>query len=72
MNNIKVDKIKVGDRIKFRAVTRHSDRTAWRTVTAVEFCGERTIQVRYHGWPKFQVRDHEILHHYSSLLREDT
>ena len=60
MNKTELNKIQVGDRIQFRSVTRHSDRTVWRKVTGVNFCGKRIIQVRYHGWPNFQVRDNEI------------
>ena len=59
--------IEVGDRIRFRAVTRHSDRAVWRVVTGVTWGSglgvRRIIQVRFHGWGDFQVRNYEITEH---------
>ncbi len=60
---MRLSQIKIGDRIQFRSVTRHSDATVWRVVTGVEFGGQRVIQVRYHGWGDFQVRNREIFAH---------
>ena len=54
-----IKEIKVGDRIKFKAITRWSSRAVWRKVVAV---GQR-VQVRYGGWSHFQVRAYEIVDH---------
>lgn len=49
--------IEIGDRIVFRAVTRHSDKSVTRKVNG--FCnGEPTV--RFHGWGNFIVHHHEI------------
>lgn len=48
-------KIEVGDRIRFRAVTRHSNEQVWRKVVGVN-----PVRVRFHGWAEFQVRPREI------------
>lgn len=53
---VPTDTIKVGDLIKFKAVTRWSSRAVWRKVTSVS----PSIQVRYGGWGNFYVRDYEI------------
>ena len=54
-----MDNIRVGDRIKFRAVTRHSDRAVTRVVNGfVSENGNPTV--RFHGWGNFVVRRHEI------------
>ena len=64
---MRVRAIKVGDRIRFRSATRHSDEQVWRTVTGVTCptCGneKRVIQVRFHGWGNFHVRPNEISDH---------
>lgn len=52
--------IKPGDRITFRAVTRHSDRTATRKVVGIDGFGRP--MVRYHGTGCFVVRLHEVTH----------
>lgn len=52
-------KLAIGDRIKFRAVTRHSDRPAWRKVVGFDLCDGRPL-VRFHGWDNFIVRWDEI------------
>ena len=48
--------INIGDRIKFRAVTRWSAAAVWRKVVAVD-----PVQVRYGGYADFLVEPHEIL-----------
>ena len=67
---INLEQIKIGDRIQFRAVTRHSGATVWRVVTGVEYCGQLHIQVRYHGWGNFHVRNHEIFDHEPRTAKE--
>lgn len=47
--------IKVGDRVRFKAVCRWNTRTEWRLVVAID-----PIRVRFAGWSHFQLRDHEI------------
>lgn len=54
-----IDAIEIGTWIRFRAVTRHSDRPAWRKVTGFSPCGRPTV--KYHGWDHFIVRHDEIL-----------
>lgn len=51
-------KIKVGDRIKFKAATRSHFRVAVRVVTEINSYG---VCVSYHGWRGFVVRPSEIL-----------
>jgi len=53
-------KLKVGDRIKFRAVTRSGAPAVWRKVNGFWF-GTNEPTVRYHGWPNFVVKLNEIL-----------
>ena len=61
-------KIEVGDRITFRAVTRHSDKSVSRLVngfvtkdgTGWIGSDERWPTVRFEGWDKFIVRPWEI------------
>ena len=48
--------IEVGDRIRFRAATRWSDRLVWRQVNGFDH-GRPTVRF---GWPQFIVRLHEI------------
>ena len=50
--------IRIGDKIKFRAATRCSDRVATRKVVALRSGG---YQVAYNGCPEFLVRPHEVL-----------
>jgi hypothetical protein len=57
---IELDTIQIGDRIKFRAVTRWSGAAVWRMVNG--FYGElRRPTVRYGGHPNFIVENHEII-----------
>jgi hypothetical protein len=55
---MKVENIKVGDRIRFHAVTAWSNRAAWRVVTGI-----KPLSVRFGGWSNFLVRHYEILEH---------
>lgn len=50
--------INPGDRITFRAVTRHSDRKATRKVLGIDAFGRPLV--RYHGTGCFVVRLHEV------------
>lgn len=50
--------VAVGDRITFRAVTRHGAAPATRVVTGV---GADTVEVTFHGWTGFVVRRDEII-----------
>lgn len=52
------NKIKIGDRITFKAATRFSYSKATRVVNG--FCNGMPT-VRYAGWPNFIVRPNEIL-----------
>jgi len=56
-------KIKVGDRIKFRCVTRWGASPATRIVKAVHSGahGLRGVEVRFGGWNGFFVREREII-----------
>lgn len=51
--------IKIGARITFRAVTRHSDRPATRKVLGIDAFGRPLV--RYHGTDCFVVRLHEVI-----------
>jgi hypothetical protein len=51
--------VKVGDRIKFKAVTRWSGRAVWRNVNGFDLNARPTV--RFGGWPDFVVRLNEIL-----------
>ena len=71
---MKIEEIKVGDRIKFKAITRWSSRAVWRKVVSVKRWpampggwrkGESRVRVRYGGWPDFLVEDREIIDHVS-------
>ena len=53
-----LDTIEVGDRIRFRAATRSSDKEVWRKVNGFGTNGQPTV--RFHGWGDFVVRWHEI------------
>ena len=55
--------IKIGDRIKFKAVCRWNTRSVWRKVKG--FWKEKPI-VRFAGCPDFVVRLSEITEHQSS------
>ena len=61
MNLKQIRKIKVGDRVRFRAVTRHSGAEAVRMVTGWRFNGQ--VQVGYHGWSDFVLANREIIEH---------
>lgn len=56
--------IKVGDRIKFHSVTRHSDRAVTRKVVGIDVYGR--VLVRFEGWDRFIVHRHEIKEHIPS------
>ncbi len=65
MNAQQLAKVKVGDRITFKAATRgarYCDTTRVVTGIAPYYTGAG-ICVRYHGWGDFHVRDHEIISH---------
>ena len=53
-------KIEVGDRIKFKAMTRWNCGTVWRKVNGFWLDTSRPT-VRYGGWSDFAVRLDEIL-----------
>lgn len=55
-------KIAVGDRIKFRALTRYSSRALLRTVREVMPSG--TVSVAAHGYDDFMVKPEEIIAHF--------
>lgn len=57
-DDVRRQKLKVGDRITFRAVTRDSDRTVTRKVTGFWITGEP--EVRYAGYSNFIVHWREI------------
>lgn len=64
MNARQLAKVKVGDRITFKAATRSHFREATRIVTGLVGCyAGAGICVRYHGWGDFHVRDREIISH---------
>ena len=50
--------LKVGDKIKFKAVTRWGYKAAWRTING--FDGQRPT-VRFSGWSNFIVNLGEIV-----------
>ncbi|WP_292960525.1 hypothetical protein [Novosphingobium sp. UBA1939] len=52
-------KIRIGDRIKFKAATRSSYRVAVRKVNGFTPDGRPTVG--YHGWSNFVVEPHEII-----------
>lgn len=52
-------KIKVGDRITFKAATRSHFRQATRKVTEIDHHGRPCV--RYHGWSNFIVEWSEVL-----------
>ena len=55
-----VEKIEVGDRIKFKAATRNSFNPVWRRVNG--FWGNTSMPtVRFEGWSDFAVRLGEII-----------
>lgn len=51
--------LKVGDRIRFLAITRWSDRPALRKVRAIDHQGRPLV--RFGGWDNFIVERHEVL-----------
>ena len=55
------DQIQIGDRIKFRAITRWSTAAVWRKVNGFWVDGRPTV--RYGGWADFIVSHHEITEH---------
>lgn len=54
-----VNKIEVGDYIKFRAVTRCGNESVWRKVLGFDDLGR--LYVRYAGWGDFIVYWREII-----------
>jgi hypothetical protein len=56
-----LEKINVGDRIKFNSPTREARSPAVRIVTGRDSYGRLTV--RYHGYGDFIVYDHEIIKH---------
>jgi hypothetical protein len=56
----KIEKIEVGDRIKFKAATRNSYNAVWRKVNG--FWADTSMPtVRYEGWSDFAVRLGEVI-----------
>ena len=56
----KINKIKVGDRIKFKAATRNSYNAVWRQVNG--FWGNTSMPtVRFEGWSNFAVKISEVI-----------
>jgi hypothetical protein len=49
----------IGDRIKFRAATRWSDKAVIRKIVAIGDDGKP--EVRFGGWSNFVVRPHEVI-----------
>lgn len=68
MKSVQIEKIKAGDRVKFKALCRWATRKEIRKVTAVELWGRKVICVRFNGWPDFQLRHNEILEHISFTI----
>jgi hypothetical protein len=72
MTNEEVQKLRVGDRILFRAITRWSGSLVWRVVKKINQPREdpyrshlgryrdATVEVRYGGWGNFKVYADEI------------
>ena len=55
-------KVKIGDKIKFKAATRWNCGAVWRKVNGFRQIGPYfRPTVRYGGWPNFTVRSEEIL-----------
>ena len=52
-------RLKIGDRIRFRAVTRWSDKPAVRKVVGFDQQGRPLV--RFGGWPEFIVEPCEVL-----------
>jgi hypothetical protein len=54
------NKIKIGDRIKFKSPTRNGSFSTWRKVNG--FWGNTNMPtVRFEGWSNFAVKIHEII-----------
>lgn len=58
--NAKKPKIKVGDKITFKAMTMYSSRKATRVVREIDSTGRPLVHFDY--WTNFQVRWNEISH----------
>jgi hypothetical protein len=56
-----LDPIKIGDRIKFRCVTRWSGQVVWRKVNGFWRDNPDYPTVRYGGWGDFVVKPDEII-----------
>jgi hypothetical protein len=52
-------KIRVGDHIRFRAITRWSDKPATRKVVGIDLEGRPLV--RFGGWDNFIVERREVL-----------
>ena len=57
---IDLTKVTKGDRVTFRALTRHSNEIATRDVWNV-YPDKDMISVRYQGYQNFYVYNHEII-----------
>lgn len=54
-----MSEFKIGDWIKFKAITRWSEKPAIRKIVGVTDRGEP--EVRYGGWSNFVVRQNEVI-----------
>lgn len=61
MNELDIKNIQIGDRVRFKAATRHSFTEAERVVTGKTMSGR--IRVSYHGWTGFVLKNREIISH---------
>ena len=62
---VSLESIRVGDRITFKAATRHCFKKATRVVTSVPREGADWFTVKgYQGWSDFAVRPAEIIEHH--------
>ena len=72
---MKLSEIKVGDRIKFRAVTHENGRSETRIVTQIPdpeslvILRRRYFDVSYFGRRPFYVHANEILEHYPAEVK---
>lgn len=61
MNDLDIKNIQIGDRVRFKACTRHSNTEAVRLVTGFTPGGK--VKVSYHGWTGFVLKNSEIIEH---------
>lgn len=59
---VDLTKIRTGDLIAFRSLTRDGIKKAWRVVTGYWFGVGFTV-TQYHGWRDYVVMAHEIIDH---------